>query len=223
MSKTNPLLAVVIYEAYAQGDDLSGAILRAAVQAWYEGHVAGEGDKKAERVATDQPMPSPPFPSRDDPGLAGIIKQTRELFTSDELRPAAVSYVSGLAYAAGFAEGVRCGGCSYRGDNPDLAAAFRAGQKPIWLFQGVASDHVRVPAAENNRQRYQDLAKRLCAAWISRRQGLSAVDYTYRQMKKDDIGDYWVALAAMVEQEMSTGIVEALMGPRAVEDPGDSH
>jgi hypothetical protein len=152
-----------------------------------------------------------------------MIKQARELFASDELIPAAVSYVAGLAYAAGFTEGVRCPGCSYRGDNPDLATAFRAGQKPICLFQGVSRDRVSAPATEVNRNRHLDLATRLCAAWISRANGLSGVDYTYRKMKEDDVGDFWIALAAQVERDVSTGIMEALMGPHTVEDSDDSH
>src|SRR5437870_582657 len=181
MNSTNPMLAVTIYEAHAQASSLSQAVLNAAVHAWFEGHIAGEGDKKTTKAGTKEDMPAPPFPSRDSRLLADIIKETSGLFTSEELTPAAVCYVAGIAWAAGYSEGKTCPGCSYRGTHPEKAAAVRAGESPTVLMNGVATDRVPPsPRPEGDakfRARFEPLATRLAAARVSYQGSLRRVDY----------------------------------------------
>ena len=139
------MLAVIVYEAPAQGRTLDDAILHAAVHGWYEGHIAGEdGAGRLRALPEPAPVeegatPSPPFPDPNSSLLAGILHKTKELFTSDELAPAAVCHAAGMAYAAGYVEGKRCPGCSFRGRNEVRAADVRAGRFAINLANGVAT------------------------------------------------------------------------------------
>lgn len=49
----------------------------------------------------------------------------------------------------------------------------------------------------------KELARRLCAASISCGLGLKSVDYTLKNYVEDgDVGDFWVALAIQVNQQM---------------------
>ncbi len=50
-----------------------------------------------------------------------------------------------------------------------------------------------------------ELAKRLCAAWISYRND-NTLGYTYNKMKDNPVGDTWIELAEVVEARMSEAI-----------------
>jgi hypothetical protein len=120
-------------------DELSRAVKRAAVHAWMEGHVEGERRAARGSISTrrqpNQPMPSPPFPSRRDPRLSTILRETNDRFAGAE-PVAAVLFASGLAYQAGLEEGARCAGCTCGGSLRD-GARIRAGQLPLTLHAGV--------------------------------------------------------------------------------------
>ena len=48
------------------------------------------------------------------------------------------------------------------------------------------------------------LGRRLFAAYISHKLGLSSVDYTLKRYVSDRLGDYWIALAREVVEAMHT-------------------
>lgn len=123
-------------------DDVRVATLRAAVHAWMEGHIEGEGRAGASCLATgvraEHPMPSPPFPAPNDRRLRAILQEASERFAGGD--PLAASlFASGLAYQAGLEEGAACPGCTPRGARRELqdAARLRAGQMPLTLHAGV--------------------------------------------------------------------------------------
>jgi hypothetical protein len=123
-------------------DEQRPATLRAAVHAWMEGHIEGEGHAGTSSLPTgmraEDPMPSPPFPARHDARLVGILRETQDRFAGAEPL-AAMLFASGLAYQAGIEEGERCPGCSARAAPGELkdAARLRAGQIPLTLHSGV--------------------------------------------------------------------------------------
>ena len=60
-------------------------------------------------------------------------------------------------------------------------------------------------AEPKDRERYGELARRLCAAYQSKNMGLASVDYTLKTHVSDaEIGDYWIELARSVTQDMMT-------------------
>jgi hypothetical protein len=141
------VLAMVVHDTLngpEATDAMRPATLHAAVHAWMEGHVEGEG-----RVGTtslpgtrrsDDPMPMPPFPRRDNERLRSIRKEANERFADGE-PVAAVLFASGLAYQAGLEEGEQCPGCVVRARPGALtdAARVRTGQLPVTLKAGGPS------------------------------------------------------------------------------------
>jgi hypothetical protein len=63
----------------------------------------------------------------------------------------------------------------------------------------------------SDRERYGELARRLCAAYQSRQMGLASVDYTLKTyVNNGEIGEYWIALAKRVSQEMADSVANLL-------------
>jgi hypothetical protein len=124
-------------------DELRAATLRAAVHAWMEGHIEGEGRAGTPSLPTamaEQDMPSPPFPRPDNERLRAILREAYERFAGGEPIAAAL-FASGLAYQAGLADGSDCPGCVPRAgsEGPEPAARIRAGQLTLTLSAGVPS------------------------------------------------------------------------------------
>jgi hypothetical protein len=226
MDGATPMLAIIVYEAQAQAATLRNAALAAAVRAWSEGHISGEGERVSRpgpAAVPDEELPAPPFPRHGDSTLKGIIDQSCELFSSNEMIAAAACYAAGLAYAAGYAEGKRCPGCSYRGAEPKKAQMIRAGARPIWLFNGDAGVGLPQISTTSATDHETDVARRLAAAWISSNQGLRGVDYTYKGMKDEGIGAAWINLARVLTREM-TGQFGDLLGLDDTDtDDGEAH
>jgi hypothetical protein len=136
------VLAIIVHDALngpAATDDARLATLQAAVHAWMEGHVEGEGRAGMAGAVTQMPddeMPSPPFPDPHNPQLARIIAEAHERLGDAEPVSGAL-FAAGLAYQAGLAEGAECSGCSARGRYvASDAAQVRAGLAVVSLRAG---------------------------------------------------------------------------------------
>ena len=122
-------------------DELRAATLRAAVHAWMEGHIEGEGRAGTPSLPVamaEEDMPSPPFPRPDNERLRAILRETNERFAGGEPLAAAL-FASGLAYQGGLEDGAACPGCAPRASPGALepAARIRAGQLTLTLSAGV--------------------------------------------------------------------------------------
>jgi hypothetical protein len=73
-------LLLTIEQTSRQTDRLDHAIVQAAVHGWMDGHLAADGHQLLD-LPTDDPMPSPPFPDRDDARLAELIRDLAERLT----------------------------------------------------------------------------------------------------------------------------------------------
>jgi hypothetical protein len=139
------VLSMVLHDTLngpAATNELHAAITHAAVHAWMEGHIEGEGRAGTAPlptgIRTAEPMPSPPFPASTDEQLCAILREAKDRFAGAEPLAAAL-FASGLAYQAGLEEGRRCAGCTARGAPGELkdAARLRVGQLPLTLHAGV--------------------------------------------------------------------------------------
>jgi hypothetical protein len=144
MARTDPqtiVLALIVHDTLNGSqatDDPRLAALHAAVHAWMEGHVEGEGRAGTTTGAriTDAVMPIPPFPARDDPQLAAIAAEVQERFADAEL-VSAVMFAAALAYEAGLAEGASCPGCGASTRmGGQVGAQVRAGRASVTLHPG---------------------------------------------------------------------------------------
>lgn len=115
---------------------LASLVLSALVHGWYEGHIDGESTRRTPALASSQAVahvdedmfPSPPFPDRHSPELRELLEETKRRFDMEALAPGAIAYAAGLGWSAGFREGQKCHGCSFRGADPTLAARWRRGE-----------------------------------------------------------------------------------------------
>lgn len=200
------MLAAAIYEACSADGDPVARVRQAAVLAWYEGHVAAEGEPTPGEDG-DHPLPSPPFPDRHDEQLHSIVQDTARQFSDPALVPAAAAYAAGLAYAAGYAAGKTCPGCSYRGRDARTAARIRAGDQPVCLAGGAVG--VGIPAFGGELRRgVTSLARRLWAAWLSARRGLKGVDYILDQVGDEEPTEFWLSLASNLQAQLDESYAE---------------
>jgi hypothetical protein len=139
------VLSIVLHDTFngpGSTDELRRGALRAAVHGWMEGHIEGEGRAGTPSLPVgmpgDDPMPSPPFPDRNDPRLAEILRETVERFPDGSEPLAAALFATGLAYQAGLEEGSACEGCTPRGGAGQLTdvARLRSGELPLTLRAG---------------------------------------------------------------------------------------
>lgn len=72
--------------------------------------------------------------------------------------------------------------------------------------------------AEETRDRatYEDLAERICAAWMSHQQGLAAVDYMLKRLRRDrkdgGVHQSWIQIAKMINRSANESVVRLLSG-----------
>jgi hypothetical protein len=145
MACTDPqtiVLALIVHDTLNgphATDDGRLAALHAAVHAWMEGHVEGEGRAGTTTSVpiADEVMPSPPFPDRNDPQLAAIAAEVQERF-GDAEPVSAVMFAAALAYEAGLAEGASCAGCGASTRmGGQIGAQVRAGRASVTLRPGL--------------------------------------------------------------------------------------
>lgn len=135
------VLAMVVHNSMNDPDldeNPAGSLINAAVHAWMEGHVEGEGRAGTHTVSDGpptEPMPSPPFPGRDDENLRDILHEAHTRFSGQD-PVCAVMYAAALAYAKGIEEGRGCPGCATPGV-AEVGARVRVGQAAVVLQAGA--------------------------------------------------------------------------------------
>jgi hypothetical protein len=107
---------------------LHAMVMQVAVHAWMEGHLAAPGHIVRDD-ATDERMPAPPFPARDDPRLREIIASANDYSEGEE--PAAVMAAAAAAWRAGRQAGLDCTGCALPLSSTPLAQQIRGGRTTI--------------------------------------------------------------------------------------------
>lgn len=68
-----------------------------------------------------------------------------------------------------------------------------------------------------NDEYYIELARRLCAAFISQQRGIG-LEYALKRYVPDQIGPYWIGLASVVASSATRSMDEQVVGP-AKEEP----
>lgn len=137
------VLAMVVHNSMNDPDldeNPAASLINGAVHAWMEGHVEGEGRAGTHTVYDGPPtgpMPSPPFPARDDEDLRDILHEALTRFSGQD-PVCAVMYAAALAYAKGIEEGSHCSGCDTPGV-AELGAKLRVGQADVILRAGVGA------------------------------------------------------------------------------------
>lgn len=140
-----PMLLVLTETAEAEGD-LQARCLYAAVHAWAEGHLAVPTHPQP--ADTEAPLHVPPFPHPQEDGerLAAIVAVAGERVRDGGSEIAAMALAAGLAWEAGWRQGLECDGCAVQGGDSPFSRAMRSGQirisfSPIVRTQKVDTTH----------------------------------------------------------------------------------
>ena len=122
-----PMLLVLAETAEAEGD-LQARCLYAAVHAWAEGHLAVPTHPQPADTGTPLHVPPFPHPQEDGERLATIAAVAREHVHDGGSEIAAMTLAAGLAWEAGWRQGLECDGCAVEGGDSPFSRAMRNGQ-----------------------------------------------------------------------------------------------
>ena len=93
---------------------------------------------------------------------------------------------------------------------PDSERAATFAAVAVKEFQQLAEKHGTPRATDDVSEAYGELARRLCAAYVSWHQRLKGVDYALKRYASDPVGAYWQQLAERVTREMADAVESKL-------------
>jgi hypothetical protein len=135
-------------------------VTNVAVHAWLEGHIEAENQQRGfvdapEPERSDDPLPAPPFPRKEDDKLYDLIDRAVEAYPGQPYLAAVRAAADG--WAAGFREGMMCPGCRYRGKDPAGRRQIETGGMEVKFVLKQASSAKAFPAKQDQEEVWEEL------------------------------------------------------------------